>query len=427
VQASNHSPGRLAYVSEPGHGAWPLGQAQECLDLQLLGWQVHEFMLPPPATRWPGVASRTAARSPRLGANPGVLDWATGLKDTLVMRRHLWPAVRMLMTDMHRLGWWRKPAWLLAKDALCGIQLARQMQLHGCKHIHAQGLHRPTQVAMYAAALSGATFTCGAETSELVSCPPLLAQKLQRARVLVARSHHDRRQLEDLGADTRCIDIVRPTPATLSDTLPTPKLHQGPYRIGMLAALVDSSGADLLLHATAQLVASGCAPLRVLVSGEGPERLRLQMLADHLGIERLVDFVGWPREGGLSRWLQSLDLLVSPQRAGQAGLHGGIAPALLEAMAMGVPVVASRLGGVPELVIAGRTGYLAETDDATSLAQSIDQAMCEPERSRTLARAARAHVRWEFGRDTNLRRLVRHFGGHEPASTSSEPTLAQPA
>jgi glycosyltransferase involved in cell wall biosynthesis len=130
-----------------------------------------------------------------------------------------------------------------------------------------------------------------------------------------------------------------------------------------------------------------------------------------------VDFVGTIPKQAVAQWLHSLDLLVCADKTDRHGEVDGIPVNLTAAMSLGVTVVSTRVSGVPELVVDGQTGYLAEPGDPQSLAARIDRAMAEPERARALGRAARAHVRWEFGRELNLRRLLRHFGGSPRAQT----------
>jgi glycosyltransferase involved in cell wall biosynthesis len=176
-----------------------------------------------------------------------------------------------------------------------------------------------------------------------------------------------------------------------------------------------------LLRATALLLRRRVAPVRLVIAGEGPERLRLQVLAEQLRIERHVDFVGAVARPAVGQWLRSLDLFVTACKTDRRGETDGIPVALMEAMSLGVPVVSTRICGVPELVVDGQTGYLAQPADPQSLADRIEEAVAQPQRARALGRAARAHVRWEFGREANLRRLVRHFADRPVPSTRPVP------
>ena len=77
---------------------------------------------------------------------------------------------------------------------------------------------------------------------------------------------------------------------------------------------------------------------------------------------------------------------------------------VLEAMAAGLPVVATRVGGVPELVDPGRTGWLVEPEDAPGLAAALNQALADPEAAQTLGRAGRARALQDFSLETMAQR-----------------------
>jgi glycosyltransferase involved in cell wall biosynthesis len=80
----------------------------------------------------------------------------------------------------------------------------------------------------------------------------------------------------------------------------------------------------------------------------------------------------------------------------------GIPVALMEAMASGLPVIASELSGIPELVMEGKTGYLVPQRDALALADAIEHVYRNPEEARQLANAGQRHVYAEFNLDANI-------------------------
>ena len=98
--------------------------------------------------------------------------------------------------------------------------------------------------------------------------------------------------------------------------------------------------------------------------------------------------------------LRELDVLVQPSRADNFPL------AVLEAMAAGVPVVATRVGGIPELVLDGETGLLVEPESPTALAEALDGLAASPERRRGLGRRGRERAGEEFSPELTARRTV---------------------
>lgn len=139
------------------------------------------------------------------------------------------------------------------------------------------------------------------------------------------------------------------------------ELNHPPHLI-YVGRLSPEKGLTTLVDAVARLG----VPVRASLAGSGPERDRLQQRIEKLGIASRVSFVGaipWGPE--LFRFMQSADMLVLPS------FTEGLPLVLIEALANGVPVVASRVGGVPELIEHGRTGLLFDPGDSEGLARAI--------------------------------------------------------
>ena len=157
--------------------------------------------------------------------------------------------------------------------------------------------------------------------------------------------------------------------------------------IGVVAALERRKGHDVLLRA---LAGAGRAlpSFRCLFCGDGSQRGPLARLAAELGIGERVRFLGEQRQ--VADVLAALDLFVLPSR------HEGLGVAVLEAMAMALPVVASAVGGLPEAVEAGRTGLLVPPEDPAALGRAIAELASDLERARRMGSDGRARVIAEF-------------------------------
>jgi glycosyltransferase involved in cell wall biosynthesis len=151
---------------------------------------------------------------------------------------------------------------------------------------------------------------------------------------------------------------------------PMPPPADGPIRIGVLSRLVPLKRIDAVIEATAQLAASGIE-IQTEICGEGPSEPALRELVDRLGIIGRVRFLGWrtDTQALLSKW----HLLAMPS------MYEGFPIAALEAMANGRAVLASRVGGLSELIDDGVTGTLIPAGDTDALVQSIrDLALDRP-------------------------------------------------
>jgi glycosyltransferase involved in cell wall biosynthesis len=164
-----------------------------------------------------------------------------------------------------------------------------------------------------------------------------------------------------------------------------------PRRVVVVANLRREKGHDVLLRAAADVVRA-FPDARVELVGGGPELPALRRLADELGLERVVSFLGH-REDVTSR-LDAADLFVLPSRS------EAFPNAMLEAMAAGLPVVASDVGGVREVVRHAATGLIVPAGDAGALASAIRRLMADPPFAHGLGDAARTEViaRYSFDR-----------------------------
>jgi glycosyltransferase involved in cell wall biosynthesis len=178
------------------------------------------------------------------------------------------------------------------------------------------------------------------------------------------------------------IDLRRREPAPAHD----------PLVVGTAAILEHRKGVDVLLDAAARVD----APMRLEIFGDGSLRGELEQQARALGLD--AQFHG--RVDDVRTRLEGLDVFVLPSR------DENLPMALLEAMAAAVPPVATRVGGVPELVVDGESGLLVAVDDAVGLAGAIDALARDPERRERIAREAARRVADEFEAEALGRRMA---------------------
>jgi glycosyltransferase involved in cell wall biosynthesis len=166
--------------------------------------------------------------------------------------------------------------------------------------------------------------------------------------------------------------------------------------VAHVGRLTPQKGVEVLLRATRDLVAGG-RDLRVLVVGDGFLRSRLERLAIELQIQDRVEFLGVRSD--VPEILRAADVLALPS------LHEGFGLVLVEALASGVPVVASRTGPMPEIVWEGETGLLFEPGDARDLARALDRLLGDPAMRRRMGRKGREDALARFSLPTMVHRL----------------------
>ena len=149
-----------------------------------------------------------------------------------------------------------------------------------------------------------------------------------------------------------------------------------------LGRLVRIKGFDLAI-AVLPRVLDEFPSVRLSIAGDGPERASLERQARELGVDGAVDFLGWVGASDVPALIDAASIVVMPSRADAFPLAG------LQAAFMARPVVAARVGGIPELVVCGETGLLVEADDAACLADAILLLLGHPEEAERLGQAAR--------------------------------------
>ncbi len=167
-----------------------------------------------------------------------------------------------------------------------------------------------------------------------------------------------------------------------------PAVVPGSPLLGAIASLTPEKGLDLLLGALGSL-APRYPQLGLCVVGDGPLRGELEAQARGLGLEARVHFAG--NVADVRPYLQAFDLLVVPSR------REGQGRVLMEAMAMGRPVVAARVGGIPELVHHGHNGWLVPPEDPAALGQAIAALLDDAGLRTALAQEGRRGAEREFG------------------------------
>ncbi len=175
------------------------------------------------------------------------------------------------------------------------------------------------------------------------------------------------------------------------DAIDSPPLPEGAPRLLCIGRLVDFKGFDVALDALA-LARRSVPAAHLTFAGDGPERDALERQAKRLGLEDAVTFTGLVSHEDVFGLIGESTAVLMPSRFREP--FGMVA---IEAAAMGRPIIASRVGGLPEVVIDGETGFLVEKDDPTALAQRLTELLADRKRLLRLGERARAATLQRFG------------------------------
>lgn len=162
--------------------------------------------------------------------------------------------------------------------------------------------------------------------------------------------------------------------------------------------LVHQKGIDLAMQALAELKD---LDWHWTIVGDGPEMSALRSLASRLGIGERVNFAGWRSRDEVIQSYKKSTLLLFPSR------HEGMPNVVLEAMASGLPVIASRIAGNEELVLQDQTGFLVETESIESLRTSLRELIEQPSLRQKMGGAARRRIETSYSWESTAEKYVR--------------------
>ncbi len=282
--------------------------------------------------------------------------------------------------------------------ALYAWRGSRLIPAGGCR-LHAHFANDAAVLARYLAAVSGGRYTLTAHAYDLYSDPFLLSANLAAADRVFTVS---RANLEFLrrcyGRGSRSGEQLRLLHCGLDlPRLPwrAPAAVASPAHLVCVARLVAKKGHLVLLEAVARLRGGGHA-VRLTLIGEGPEEVSVRAAIQRLGLTDVVSLRGALDNAATLDVLRQADLCVLAARVAGDGDRDGLPVVLMEAAAVGLPVAATSVGGIPELVRED-TGWLAPPDDPEALAGVLVEALSSPPEERfRRSRQARDVIEREF-------------------------------
>jgi glycosyltransferase involved in cell wall biosynthesis len=218
----------------------------------------------------------------------------------------------------------------------------------------------------------------------------------QNTDLFLARSRSLAEALQERGCPPERIrlnttGVPLPEPFTPKSTPPAGRT----VRMLQACRLIGKKGLDVSLQTVARLVRQG-RDVTLDLAGAGPEEPMLRALAQELGIAARVRFMGFVENAALLRALSDYDVFVHPSRTTASGDREGIPNSLLEAMAYGVPVVATRHSGIPEAVTHENSGLLIDAAEPEALARAVETLLDHPALYARISRAARETVSARF-------------------------------
>lgn len=279
---------------------------------------------------------------------------------------------------------------------------------YGITHVHAHFANVAASIAMMAARFAGISFSFMVHAYDLFVDDLLMEEKLRSARFVATCSRFHVEYLREhyrRGREAR-IEIIHygidPSrfPAQKRDRAPRPVVLA-------VGRLVETKGFHTLIEACG-LLNERRVPFTCVIVGGGNEEARLKRLAVERGLAAQVVFTGALQPAEILERYNRADCLVMPSCV-RNNDRDGMPNVLIEAMATGLPVVSTRVSGIPELVRDQETGLLVEPDNPKELADAMEKLLKDPEVSNRLGRAGRELVLADFDIHGSARRLMELF------------------
>jgi glycosyltransferase involved in cell wall biosynthesis len=334
-------------------------------------------------------------------SQPEALDL---LPEVTYLRQRGWPAAvpAMLRSVCRHPGGtlsalqWVLPRRRLASWRRLGEALILVDAVHGRRvHLHAHWANTPGAVAFLVHRIAGIPWSLSTHAKDLYTVKPKdLAERAAQCRFVTTCTAANGRYLaEVVGADPSKVVVARH--GVRLDRFSVTGRDPEPGRLLSVGRLVPKKGFGTLIEACG-LLADRAVPFHLDLVGDGPlaGHLRAKAAAERVGDR--VTFHPARTQSELVEFYRRAGVFALVPAIQSDGDRDGVPNVILEAMACGVPVVASAISGIPEVVDDGRTGLLVPPDDPVALADAIERLLADPRASNALARRAAAAVQQSF-------------------------------
>ena len=265
-----------------------------------------------------------------------------------------------------------------------------------------------------------------AHKPEIKDYPAKLRRLFSAVPLVFARSQSLAERLVHLGCPPEKLRINRTgIPLNEFSFVDREPPRNGKWRVVQACRLIPKKGVATSLRAFA-IFKKDNPGAELFVAGKGPLQPELEMLADGLGILRDVHFVGFLSQPKLLQLYASSHLFLHPSEISSNQDQEGVPNSVLEAMATGLPVVATRHGGIPEAIDHGRTGLLVAEEDHVGLANAMQLITSSPGLFKQMGECAHGAVVERFGQDAQIDQLESFYEEAITMNSAAEPVKSKP-
>ena len=278
--------------------------------------------------------------------------------------------------------------------------LAHRIVRLGAPPVYIHFAHKPATIGRFAALLAGTPYALSAHAKDVWLTPVKeLRSKVRGAEVVLSCTRESQQYLSSLAGSHTPVELIRHGVEVPPDPCPAPD-NAVPVILGV-GRLVEKKGYDTLVRAAGAL-RDREVPFRMRVAGDGPDWGALQRLVHDLRLEEHVTFLGPLEAAEVQQEYAGADVFSLACRTLADGDRDGLPNVIAEAMARGIPVVATTLPGITEAIVDGESGLLVEADDPRALADALQRAVSDSALRADLGANARVTAAAHFDRHANL-------------------------
>lgn len=384
---------------------------------EILGLERQNLQVTPISVHYPNLKSGDTEvdllleRTTYLYRRPWLLVGLDNLKILFKKPRSYCLTLFIVLSDIISLGLIKLVSIKLLYHFLQAGAVAKLILDKNCQHLHIHFAHFPTQIGMYAASLSQIPFSFTSHANDIFENSLLLDRKIARAKVAITISEYNKKLLEKETQNHEKIKVIR-CGIDQKKYLFEPKsiISEGRV-IKSLGRLVEKKGMKTLIMAANELNQRGVY-FSLVIGGDGLMKEELKTLVDSYNLNSKVSFAGAIPHHQVFSWLQDADIFILACQQDSKGDRDGIPVVLMEAMAVGIPVISTQISGIPELIQDRVSGYLAPPANPILLADTIEQLLNEPNLSQVTQRA-RQKILEEFEINSTVNHLLNCFNLNE--------------
>lgn len=293
----------------------------------------------------------------------------------------------------------------------CAFRLARRFEQERIEHIHAPWASGPATAAWIASRLTGIPFSFTARAWDIFPPDKGLPDKIRDATLIRSETKYNIDYMNRLVGGYADKFHLTYNGVPLKTPRESPVPMKAPLRLLALGRFVGKKGYEYLLR-SCKLIHDSGLDFHLTLAGDGPRRASLERLSQELGIADKVSFPGFVTYDRVSDLFYATDILLMPSVIDSSGDRDGIPTVIMEALMHRVPVVATDVSGISEVIEDGVTGLLIPEKNASAIAEAMQQMATDRQSAVEMAERGRERVRQQFDPERNHRNVLALYEDH---------------